>query len=120
MTWVRNPNPYCLEYLQRLQSARQKKKKEKNNKILRKPLAIIDRFGGQNGLSLVAGHVFANTICIAPILGPEPKRWICHPVPLFMAVSMMLNICTLLLHTAVLLYYCCCTWLRQVVDGWMG
>ena len=28
---------------------------------------------------------------LAPVLGPQQKSWLCHPIPLFMAVSMMQN-----------------------------
>ena len=28
---------------------------------------------------------------LAPVLGPEQKNWLCHPLPLFMAVSMIPN-----------------------------
>ena len=28
---------------------------------------------------------------LAPVPGREPNNWLCHPLPLFMAVSMILN-----------------------------
>ena len=28
---------------------------------------------------------------LAPVLGPSQKNWLCHPLPLFMAVSMIPN-----------------------------
>ena len=29
---------------------------------------------------------------LAPVIAPEQKNWPCHPLPLFMAVSMILNL----------------------------
>ena len=41
---------------------------------------------------------------LAPMLGPYQKNWLCHPLPLFMAVSMITNTwyvtLELLLHAA--------------------
>ena len=37
---------------------------------------------------VVGGDTFSP---LAAVLGPEQKQWLCHPLPLFMAVSMIPN-----------------------------
>ena len=71
---------HALEHLQSAGS----EKNEKKRFFLRKRLAVIDLYEGLWSL----GHVFATSA--SPILiGPEQKSWLRHPLPLFMAVSMM-------------------------------
>ena len=65
-----------------LQSARSEKKNEKNNVFLWKRLVIT--FGSP----VVGGDAFS---ALALVLGPEQKNWLCHPLPLLTAISMMIN-----------------------------
>ena len=64
-----------------LESARSEKMK---NIFLRKRLTIVDRFEGLWSLRTRFSP-------LAPVVGPERKNWLRHPLPLFMAVSMILN-----------------------------
>ena len=71
---------HALEYLQ---SARSEKKEEKVV-FLRKRLAIIVLFERP----VVGGDTF---LPLALVLGPEQNNWPGHPLPLLMAVSMILR-----------------------------
>ena len=59
-------------------------------------------------LTFLNGCDWSDTLsALAPVLGPSQKSWLCHPLPLFMAVSMIAKT----LHTGC--YYMRHSWMTK-------